>query len=94
MITQRSLHTSVGNQVVRIEAICLCNQLLHANVNGVLQLDQDHLIPNPLKVTTHQAPKHRLYNWLQWYNPQKNHTFHVLTLRLPNLFLNFSTSYM
>jgi len=56
------LTTRLGrNQAVRIEAFCLFNQVFHANANGVLQFGQDHLFPNPLTVTTHQAPKHRLY---------------------------------
>lgn len=77
------LTTRLGrNQAVRIEAFCLFNQVFHANANGVLQFGQDHLFPNPLTVTTHQAPKHRLY--IIGYSDTipkeitKNQTFHLL----------------
>jgi hypothetical protein len=66
-----------------VKAFCLFHELLHANPNGVPQLGQDHLKPNPLKVSIHQAPKHRLY--IIGYSDSvlkeitKNQTFHVLS---------------
>jgi len=78
------LTTRLGrNQVVRIETFCLFNQVFHANANGVPQFGQDHLIPNPLTVTTHQAPKHRLH--IIGYSDTvpkeftKNHSLHLLS---------------